>query len=98
MLKDKCEAKLTPNLFHPRLPRTLQMEEMLLFACQSFAPATSKYMTREGAKAQRLAAANAITAKVGPGGEDEGTAEVKGYEGGVGLDEFAGVLKRGRMI
>jgi hypothetical protein len=73
------------------------MEEMLLFACQSFAPATSKYMTREGAKAQRLAAANAITAKVGPGEQDEG-GEVKGFEGGVGLDEFAGVLKRGRMI
>lgn len=56
-----------------------QVQEMLDLAYASFAPATSKYATRDATQANRK--------KLQRAGED-----------GIGLDEFAGVLMKGRMI
>lgn len=56
--------------------------EMLSLANSSFAPMSSKNATRQGARAAREAAARKRGAE----------------EGGVGIDEFAGILVRGRMV
>lgn len=79
-------SRLAESLLGEKLSEA-EVEEMIQLAYSSFAPASSNFATRQGARGLRMAAATAS------GKNDSG----KGG-GGVGLDEFAGVLVRGRMI
>lgn len=62
---------------------------MLGLARSSFAPASSKYATRESVQAARR-----LKKKKRQGGGDASGVD----DTAIGIDEFAGVLLRGRMI